>query len=133
MHFMNLSIAKARLLTNQDTVIEAKVRQVPFLTACVPTGRRDCNHPSVIMWTIGNEIDYRNDPFTHPILGNEYRPGNPPAQDLVKCPRPLIAAVKRLDATRPVTAALATVTMSDAVGFAEMLDTVGYNSVILPR
>lgn len=89
--------------------------------------RRDRNHPSVIMWSIGNEIDYRNDPFTHPVLGNEYRPGNPPAQNLVACARPLIAAVKQLDATRPVTAALATVAMSDAVGLAEMLDIVGYN------
>lgn len=89
--------------------------------------RRDRNHPSVIMWSIGNEIDYRNDPFPHPVLGNDYRPGNPPAEDLVACARPLIAAVKGLDATRPVTAALATVAMSDAVGLAEMLDVVGYN------
>jgi beta-galactosidase len=88
---------------------------------------RDRNHPSIIMWSIGNEIDYRNDPFTHPVLGNEYRPGSPRAQELVACARPLIAAVKRLDPTRPVTAALATVAMSDAVGFAEMLDLVGYN------
>jgi len=89
--------------------------------------RRDRNHPSVIMWSIGNEIDYRNDPFSHPVLGNEFRPGNPPAQGLVTCARPLIAAVKKLDPTRPVTAALATVAMSDAVGLAEMLDIVGYN------
>jgi beta-galactosidase len=89
--------------------------------------RRDRNHPSVIMWSIGNEIDYRNDPFSHPVLGNDYRPSNPPAQNLVSCARPLIQAVKKLDTTRPVTAALATVPMSDAVGFAEMLDVVGYN------
>jgi beta-galactosidase len=89
--------------------------------------RRDRNHPSVIMWSIGNEIDYRNDPFSHPVLGGDYHSGNPPAQGLVTCARPLIAAVKQLDPTRPVTAALATVAMSDAVGFAEMLDVVGYN------
>jgi beta-galactosidase len=89
--------------------------------------RRDRNHPSVIMWSIGNEIDYRNDPFSHPVLGDEYRPGNPPAQNLVICARPLIAAVKKLDPTRPVTAALATVEMSDAVGLGELLDVVGYN------
>lgn len=89
--------------------------------------RRDRNHPSIIMWSIGNEIDYRNDPFSHPVLGNDYRPRNPPAQDLVTCARPLIAAVKQLDTTRPVTAALATVAMSDAVGLGEMLDVVGYN------
>ena len=89
--------------------------------------RRDRNHPSVILWSIGNEVDYRNDPFSDPVLGNDYRPANPPAQELVTCARPLIAAVKKLDPTRPVTAALATVAMSDAVGLAEMLDVVGYN------
>jgi len=61
------------------------------------------------------------------VLGGEYRPGNPPAENLVTCARPLIAAVKQLDSTRPVTAALATVAMSDAVGLGEMLDVVGYN------
>ncbi|MBP8303450.1 MAG: glycoside hydrolase family 2 protein [Phycisphaerae bacterium] len=89
--------------------------------------RRDRNHPCVILWSIGNEIDYANDPFSHPVLGNEYRPQNPPAQDLVRHARPLIEAVKRLDPTRPVTAALAHVPMSDAVGLGEMLDVVGYN------
>jgi len=89
--------------------------------------RRDRNHPCVVMWSIGNEIDYRNDPFSHPVLGTEYRPANPPAQNLVTCARPLIAAVKKLDPTRPVTAALATVAMSDAVDLPGMLDVVGYN------
>ena len=27
---------------------------------------RDRNHPSVIFWSIGNEIDYPNDPYCHP-------------------------------------------------------------------
>ncbi len=89
--------------------------------------RRDRNHPSVILWSIGNEIDYANDPFSHPVLGNEYRPENPPAQKMVECARPLVAAVKQLDSTRPVTMALANVAMSDAVGLGEMLDVVGYN------
>jgi beta-galactosidase len=35
--------------------------------------------------------------------------------------------VKALDSTRPVTAALATVAMSDAVGLAQLLDVDGYN------
>jgi beta-galactosidase len=89
--------------------------------------RRDRNHPSVIMWSIGNEIDYANDPFSHPVLGEKYRPQNPPASDLVRLGAPLIAAVKRLDPTRPVTAALANVEMSDAVGFAGLFDLAGYN------
>jgi beta-galactosidase len=89
--------------------------------------RRDRNHPSIILWSIGNEIDYANDPFSHPILGREYRPENPSAENLVKHGRPLLEAVKQLDRSRPVTAALANVAMSDAVGFGEMLDVVGYN------
>jgi len=89
--------------------------------------RRDRNHPSIILWSIGNEVDYANDPFSDPVLGQNYRPENPPATDLLKCAAPLVAAVKSLDRTRPVTAALATVAMSDAVGLPELLDAVGYN------
>jgi len=89
--------------------------------------RRDRNHPCVILWSIGNEIDYANDPFSHPVLGGEYRPENPPAEDMVRLAGPLVAAVKKIDPTRPVTAALATVAMSDAVGLGERLDVVGYN------
>ena len=89
--------------------------------------RRDRNHPSIIMWSIGNEVDYPNDPFSHPVLGRSYRPANPPAENLVTLARPLIDVVKKLDPTRPVTMALASVAMSDAVGLGEMLDVVGYN------
>jgi beta-galactosidase len=89
--------------------------------------RRDRNHPSVFMWSIGNEIDYPNDPFSHPILGEDYRPEQPPAQNLVKYAKPLIEVTKKIDSTRPVTAALANIPMSNAVGFAQMLDIVGYN------
>jgi beta-galactosidase len=88
---------------------------------------RDRNHPSIIMWSIGNEVDYANDPFSNPVLGKEYLPHNPPAEDMVKCARPLIDAVKKLDPSRPVTAALANVAMSDAVGLPDLLDIVGYN------
>jgi beta-galactosidase len=89
--------------------------------------RRDRNHPSVFMWSIGNEIDYANDPFSHPILGEQYRPGNPRAETLFDEARLLVIAVKQIDATRPVTMALANVAMSDAVGLGELLDIVGYN------
>jgi beta-galactosidase len=89
--------------------------------------RRDRNHPSVIMWSVGNEIDYPNDPFSHPVLGKSYRPENPHAENLVKYAKPLVQAVRRLDPTRPVTAGLAHLEMSDAVGLGELLDIVGYN------
>jgi beta-galactosidase len=89
--------------------------------------RRDRNHPCVIMWSVGNEIDYPDDPFSHPVLDKNYRPENPPADNLTKYAKPLIEAVKKLDGTRPVTAALASLAMSDAVGLPALLDIVGYN------
>ena len=45
---------------------------------------RDRNHPCIIMWSIGNEIDYANDPFSHPVLGKEYKPENPSAEKMVQ-------------------------------------------------
>lgn len=39
--------------------------------------RRDRNHPSIIMWGIGNEVDYPNDPYTYPVLDGEYREKDP--------------------------------------------------------
>lgn len=89
--------------------------------------RRDRNHPSVIMWSVGNEVDYPNDPFSHPVLGRSYRPENPRAENLVTLARPLVDAIHALDRTRPVTAALASLQMSDAVGLPALLDVVGYN------
>jgi beta-galactosidase len=89
--------------------------------------RRDRNHPCIIMWSIGNEIDYANDPFSHPVLGEDYRPEHPPAENLVRYAKPLIATVKNWDQTRPVTAALANIEMSNAVRLPQLLDVVGYN------
>lgn len=89
--------------------------------------RRDRNHPSIIMWSIGNEIDFANDPFSDPVLGKDYRPKNPSATIIVNLAKPLIAVVKHEDPTRPVTMALANVAMSEAVGLPDLLDIVGYN------
>jgi len=98
--------------------------------------KRDRNHPSVILWSIGNEIDYPNDPYTHPVLntgrnpqiyGKGYLPDHPPASEITGIAKDLVKTVKAFDTTRPVTAALAGVVMSNEVGYPEVLDIVGYN------
>ena len=97
---------------------------------------RNRNRPSIIFWSIGNEIDYPNDPYTHEVLntgrnpqiyGKGYTPSHPAASRLGELARQLAAVVKQHDPTRPVTAALAGVVMSNEVGFPEALDVVGYN------
>ena len=88
---------------------------------------RDRNHPSIIMWSIGNEIDYANDPYSDHSLEDNYISTHPSANKMVAHGKKLVTAVKELDTTRPVTAALATVKMSNAVGFADILDIAGYN------
>lgn len=61
------------------------------------TIRRDFNHPSIIMWSIGNEITWS--------VGNEMPDGNG-AYDLHAWYRRLADKVRELDSTRPVTAAV---------------------------
>ncbi|PKD17697.1 hypothetical protein APR41_05675 [Salegentibacter salinarum] len=98
--------------------------------------RRTRNRPSIIMWSIGNEIDYPNDPYSHPVLdegrnpqiyGKGFNKENPPASHLAKLANELANAVKMYDTTRPVTAALAGVTMSNHTLYPSVLDIVGYN------
>jgi beta-galactosidase len=96
---------------------------------------RDRNHPSIIMWSIGNEIDYPNDPYTHPVLNTEANPQSwakydeklPNANRLGELARKLVSVVKQTDNSRPVTAGLASVLMSNETGYAESLDVTGYN------
>jgi beta-galactosidase len=96
---------------------------------------RDRNHPSVIMWSIGNEIDYPNDPYTHPVLNTEANPQTwakyneslPNANRLGEVARELVLVIKSLDKTRPVTAGLASALMSNETGYTDALDVAGYN------
>jgi hypothetical protein len=88
---------------------------------------RDRNHPSIVMWSIGNEIDYPGDPFGSPLDRGGIKPGMPNADVLPSVARGLIGAVKALDGTRPVTQALANTVASNATGLASLLDVAGYN------
>lgn len=98
--------------------------------------RRDRNHPSVFAWSIGNEVDYPNDPYTHPILDGTaisqpmfggYKPESPDANRLGTIAKKLVADVKKFDTSRPVTAALAGVVMSNETDYPGSLDITGYN------
>jgi len=97
---------------------------------------RDRNHPSVIMWSIGNEVDYPNDPYSHPVLDHAsigqpvlggYMPNSPKAERLGVISKHLAAIVRSLDASRPVTAARAGVVMSNETDYPLALDVDGYN------
>jgi hypothetical protein len=97
---------------------------------------RDRNHPSVFMWSIGNEVDYPNDPYSHPILDKEgigqqhthgYLKDHPNAERLGIIAKRLAAVVRKQDTSRPVTAALAGPVMSNETDYPGALDVVGYN------
>lgn len=97
---------------------------------------RNRNRPSIIMWSIGNEIDYPNDPYSDPILntgsnpqiyGKGYLPDHPAAKRLGEISKELVKVAKGVDTTRPITAALAGVVMSNKTTYPENLDVVGYN------
>ncbi len=103
--------------------------------------RRDRNHPSIIMWSIGNEIDYPNDPYVTPlfteVLGNNdankpkaermYDNRKPDASRLAVVAKRLVDIVHALDLTRPVTSALSFPELSTRTGYADVLDASGYN------
>ncbi len=71
--------------------------------------RRDRNHPSIFMWSIGNEVAER---------------GTPGA---VADAKRLVAFVHGLDATRPVTSGINYMAEANASGFADAFDVTGYN------
>ncbi|GAA6771122.1 glycoside hydrolase family 2 protein [Flavobacterium sp. CGRL2] len=69
--------------------------------------RRDRNHLSVFAWSIGNEVDYPNDPYSHPVLDKGtngfgqaayggYKKDAPDAMRLGAIAKRLVAAVKKI-------------------------------------
>jgi beta-galactosidase len=76
--------------------------------------RRDRNHPSVVLWSLGNEIGEQHAPGGHEVLGM------------------LVEIAHREDPTRPVTTGNDHIYADDgatSVEFMELLDVVGYNYV----
>lgn len=101
--------------------------------------KRDRNHISIFAWSIGNEVDYPNDPYSHPVLAGSreggftqpvyggYRKDAPDATRLGAIAKRLAAVVRKYDGSRPVTAGLAGVVMSNATEYPAALDIAGYN------
>ncbi|RKE55857.1 sugar-binding domain-containing protein [Sphingobacterium detergens] len=102
--------------------------------------QRDRNHLSIFAWSIGNEVDYPNDPYSHPILNGEKKEGGftqasyggyqkdaPDAMRLGDIAKRLVAVVKKYDRSRAVTAGLAGVAMSNETAYPVALDIAGYN------
>ncbi|MBO4801361.1 MAG: DUF4982 domain-containing protein [Bacteroidaceae bacterium] len=100
--------------------------------------RRDRCHPSIFLWSIGNEVDYPNDPYSHPVLNGNgtdftqpayggYKPEQPNAERIGLIAQRLSKIVREHDDTRAVTGALAGVVMSNETAYPEVVDVVGYN------
>ncbi|MEO6923941.1 MAG: glycoside hydrolase family 2 TIM barrel-domain containing protein, partial [Bryocella sp.] len=70
---------------------------------------RDRNHPSIILWSVGNEIPEKNKP------------------EGVESAKWLAEIVRSNDSTRPVTCAISQIESANKSGFAEVFDVVGYN------
>lgn len=98
--------------------------------------RRDRNHPSVFLWSVGNEVDYPNDPYSHPVLDGStisqpmfggYKPDAPNAERIGHIAKRLAECIRAVDGSRPVTGALAGVVMSNETIYPDVVDVVGYN------
>ena len=107
--------------------------------------KRDRNHPCIIIWSIGNEIDYPNDPYVTPLYdevwGNNdagkpqqermYDDRKPDAGRLAVVAKRLVDIVHAIDTTRPVTSALSFPELSTRTGYADVLVTDGFTGNVL--
>ncbi|WP_111977321.1 glycoside hydrolase family 2 TIM barrel-domain containing protein [Algibacillus agarilyticus] len=113
------------------------------------TVKRDRNHPSVIMWSIGNEIEWTypryakatgyfdmnasgnyfyNLPFITPEeIYKRFHESEEGEYVLAKTAKKLSKWVKSLDTTRPVTANLILPSVSHISGYTDALDVIGYS------
>ena len=71
--------------------------------------RRDRNHPSIILWSVGNEI-----PDACFEIGTERL-------------KKLMELVRKIDPTRPITCGIIHMHLANESGFASQLDIAGYN------
>jgi len=71
--------------------------------------KRDRNHPSIILWSVGNEI-----PDACFEIGTERL-------------KKLMDVVEKIDPTRPVTCGITHMHLANESGFASQLDVTGYN------
>ena len=104
---------------------------------------RDRNHPSIVMWSIGNEIDFTNDPYASELFltvspeeNNDYAKSEdrgiydnmrPDMSRLATVAKELVDIVHNIDVSRPVLSAFAFPEFSTRTGFADALDMLGYN------
>jgi beta-galactosidase len=125
------NVGKPGLQGNFDFFEEWGVRDLGDMV------RRDRNHLSIFAWSIGNEVDYPNDPYSHTILDGDggftqkafggFKKGAPDANRLGEIAAKLVPVVKRYDPSRAVTAGLAGVAMSNETAYPGLLDIAGYN------
>lgn len=102
---------------------------------------RNKNHPSIIAWSVGNEIDYPNDPYANDLFnemeGNNdankpaeeriYNPNRPDTRRLTTIAKQLSEIIHKEDATRPTTLAAAFPELSYQTGLVDSVDVIGYN------
>lgn len=110
---------------------------------------RDRNHPSIIMWSIGNEIEWTyprykkatgyfdmdasgnyfyNPPFISPEeIEQRFTQSKAEQYVLANTAKKLSNWVKQMDTTRPVTANLILPSVSHISGYTDALDIIGYS------